>query len=48
VSSFAFVSAIATIFFVYNIAKVGRHAQLTSLLLTGIAVNQFLTAIIRL
>ncbi len=46
VSSFAFVSAIATIFFVYNIAKVGRHAQLTSLLLTGIAVNQFLTAII--
>lgn len=46
VSIMAFISAILTIFFVYNIAKVGRHAQLTSLLLTGIAVNQFLTAII--
>jgi iron complex transport system permease protein len=46
ISIMAFISAVITIFFVYNIAKVGRHAQLTSLLLTGIAVNQFLTAII--
>ncbi len=46
ISVLAFISAVMTIFFVYNIAKVGRHAQLTSLLLTGIAVNQFLTAII--
>ena len=46
ISLFAFVACIVTIFFVYNIAKVGRHAQITSLLLSGIAVNQFLTAII--
>ena len=46
VSVFAFVGALAAIFFVYNIAKVGRQANTTSLLLCGIAVNQLLTAVI--
>lgn len=46
VSLLAFAGAIGTIFFVYTIAKVGRHAHITSLLLSGIAVSQFLTAII--
>ncbi|MPN38781.1 Hemin transport system permease protein HmuU [bioreactor metagenome] len=38
----------ATIFLVYNIARVGRRTHLTSLLLTGTAFSQFLTAIISL
>lgn len=42
----AFAGAIVTIFFVYNVAKVGRSAHITSLLLSGTAVSQFLTAII--
>ncbi len=46
VSVFAFLGAILAIFFVYNIAKVGKQANTTSLLLCGIAVNQLLTAII--
>lgn len=46
VSAFAFIGAILSIFFVYNIAKVGKQANTTSLLLCGIAVNQLLTAII--
>ncbi|MCL1912831.1 MAG: iron ABC transporter permease [Eubacteriaceae bacterium] len=44
----AFAGSILTVFFVYNIAKVGRSAMLTSLLLTGTAVSQFLTAFISL
>ena len=46
ISLFAFVGALLAIFFVYNIAKVGKQANITSLLLCGIAVNQLLTAII--
>ncbi len=46
VSTFAFLGAILAIFFVYNIAKVGKQDNTTSLLLCGIAVNQLLTAII--
>ena len=46
VSAFAFAGALAAIFFVYNIARVGRQANTTSLLLCGIAVNQLLTSII--
>ena len=46
VSAFAFIGALLSIFFVYNIAKVGRQANTTSLLLCGVAVNQLLTAII--
>ncbi len=46
VSLMAFAGALMAIFFVYNIAKIGHHANTTSLLLCGIAVNQFLTALI--
>lgn len=46
ISVFAFAGALMAIFFVYNIAKVGRQANTTSLLLCGIAVNQLLTAVI--
>ena len=45
-SLLAFAGALISIFFVYNIAKVGRQANTTSLLLCGTAVNQFLTALI--
>lgn len=45
-SLLAFAGALLSIFFVYNIAKVGRQANTTSLLLCGTAVNQFLTALI--
>lgn len=46
ISFFAFGGALLAIFFVYNIAKVGKQANTTSLLLCGIAVNQLLTAVI--
>ncbi len=46
ISLFAFGGALLAIFFVYNIAKVGKQANTTSLLLCGIAVNQLLTAVI--
>lgn len=46
VSVFAFAGALLSIFFVYHIAKVGRQANTTSLLLCGVAVNQLLTAVI--
>ncbi|MEE0515525.1 MAG: iron ABC transporter permease [Emergencia sp.] len=46
VSAFAFAGALLSIFFVYHIAKVGRQANTTSLLLCGVAVNQLLTAVI--
>ena len=45
-SLLAFAGALISIFFVYTIAKVGRQANTTSLLLCGTAVNQFLTALI--
>lgn len=48
VSVFAFAAAVLTVFLVYNLAKTGRSAHITSLLLSGIAISQFLTAIISL
>jgi iron complex transport system permease protein len=47
----AFVSAIATVFFVYNISRAGQGVPMLTLLLVGIAINSFLLgvmAIIRL
>lgn len=41
----AFFTALVTIFFVYNISRVGARAPEMSLLLTGIAVSIFLAAI---
>jgi len=45
-SWFAFAGSLLSVFAVYNIARIGRQAHLTSLLLTGTALSQFLTAII--
>ncbi|NLW69877.1 MAG: iron ABC transporter permease [Eubacteriaceae bacterium] len=45
-ASLAFAGSILAVFFVYGIAKVGRNAQLTGLLLAGTAVSQFLSAVI--
>lgn len=41
----AFLTALVTIFFVYNISRVGTRAPEMSLLLTGVAVSIFLAAI---
>ncbi len=48
VSIMAFASAVLTVLLVYNLAKTGRNTNITSLLLSGIAISQFLTAIISL
>jgi len=42
---FAFVFSVATIFLVYNIARVGRIVPTDTLLLAGVAVGAFLSAI---
>lgn len=41
----AFVGAIATVFVVYGIARVGRSTPVTTLILAGVAVSSFATAI---
>ena len=45
ISIFAFIGAIIAVFLVYNIARVKNMIPITTLLLSGIAVGQFLTAI---
>lgn len=45
ISIFAFIGAIIAVFIVYNIARVRNEIPVTTLLLSGIAVGQFLTAI---
>lgn len=44
-SIMAFICAIGVVLTVYNIAKVGKKVPMTTLLLSGIAIGQFLTAI---
>jgi len=46
VSMFAFIGALASLFTVYNISKIGRKVPVDTLLLSGIAIGQFLSAII--
>ena len=46
VSLLAFIGALITTFLVYNMAKINSKVPVTTLLLAGIAVGQFLTAII--
>ncbi|MBI5080130.1 MAG: iron ABC transporter permease, partial [Chloroflexi bacterium] len=41
----AFIGALITVAFVYNIARVGKGAQVTTLILAGVAVGSFATAI---
>jgi len=42
----AFAGSLVTVFVVYNISKVGRRVPITTLLLSGIAVSIFLSAIV--
>jgi len=41
----AFIGALITVAFVYNIALVGKSAQVTTLILAGVAVGSFATAL---
>lgn len=43
---FAFIGSLITVLFVYNISRVGSKVPVTTLLLVGIAVSLFLTAIV--
>ena len=45
ITLFAFVGAIAVVFFVYNIARIGNNVPVTTMLLSGIAMSQFLAAL---
>ncbi len=45
ISFFAFLGAVGATFLVYNLAKIKSKIPVTTLLLSGIAVGQFLTAI---
>ena len=46
ITIFAFIGALLAVFTVYNIARVKNKVPVTTLLLAGVAVGQFLTAII--
>lgn len=48
ISILAFIGAIMTIVIVYNISKIGNKVPVTTLLLSGIAIGQLLTAVISL
>jgi iron complex transport system permease protein len=45
ISVFAFIGALVAVFTVYNIARIKNKVPVTTLLLAGIAIGQFLTAI---
>lgn len=45
ISIFAFIGALGAVFAVYNIARIKNRVPVTTLLLAGIAIGQFLTAI---
>jgi len=46
ISIAAFIGAVSVIFIVYNIAKINNDVPVTTLLLSGVAMSQFLTAIL--
>lgn len=48
VSIGAFIGALATMFVVYNIAKVGMKSSITTLLLSGIAISSLLSSLVSL
>lgn len=48
IPGFAFASAILTIFLVYRLARIGGKVPVMTLLLAGIAVNSFLSALVSL
>lgn len=45
---FAFIGALLAIFFVYNLAKIGGQVPVVTLLLAGVVVSSFLSAVISL
>lgn len=45
ISIFAFIGALIAVFLVYNIARIKNQVPVTTLLLAGVAVGQFFTAI---
>ncbi len=45
ISLFAFIGGLVSVFVVYNMARIKRKVPVTTLLLSGVAVGQFLTAI---
>ncbi len=45
---FAFLGAIITVFFVYNVSKIGGEVSATNMLLTGTAISTMLSAVISL
>lgn len=45
---FAFLGALIALFFIYNLARVGRVVPVTTLLLAGVVVSSFLSAVISL
>lgn len=48
ISIFAFIGALVAVFTVYNIARIKNRVPVTTLLLAGVAIGQFLTAIMSL
>lgn len=48
ISLFAFIGALAAVFTVYNISRIKDKVPVTTLLLAGVAIGQFLTAIMSL
>ena len=48
ISIFAFIGSLLSVFMVYNIARIKNKIPVTVLLLSGVAISQFLTAIISL
>ncbi|MFZ7132733.1 MAG: FecCD family ABC transporter permease [Eubacteriales bacterium] len=48
VTILAFIGALATIFLVYNISRVGKKVPVSTLLLSGVAVSQLLLSIVSL
>ncbi|MGQ9543035.1 MAG: FecCD family ABC transporter permease [Candidatus Bathyarchaeia archaeon] len=47
-SIMAFITATTTVMLVYNLAKIGRHAPVVTLLLSGLAVSIFISSIVSL
>ncbi|EGD50157.1 transport system permease protein, partial [Thermoanaerobacter ethanolicus JW 200] len=47
-SFMAFITSLMTVFFVYTISRTGTRVSMTTMLLAGIAISAFMSAIISL
>jgi len=47
-NAMAFITSLITVFFVYSISKIGARISMTTMLLAGIAVSAFMSAVISL